>query len=40
MEHFEGQGEALARFMNPEFSEILGHDDLNGRGRYISARKK
>jgi hypothetical protein len=26
--------------MNPEFSEILGHDDLNGRGRYISARKK
>lgn len=40
MEHFEGQGEELARFMNPEFSEILGHDDLNGRGRYISARKK
>ena len=40
MEHFEGQGEALARFMNPAFSEILGHDDLNGRGRYISARKK
>lgn len=40
MEHFEGQGEALARSMNPEFSEILGHDDLNGRGRYISARKK
>lgn len=40
MEHFEGQGEVLARFMNPEFSEILGHDDLTGRGRYISARKK
>jgi release factor glutamine methyltransferase len=40
MEHFEGQGERLARFMNPLFSEILGHDDLNGRGRYISARKK
>jgi release factor glutamine methyltransferase len=40
MEHFEGQGERLARFMNPYFSEILGHDDLTGRGRYISARKK
>ena len=40
MEHFEGQGERLARFMNPNFSEILGHDDLTGRGRYISARRK
>jgi release factor glutamine methyltransferase len=40
MEHFEGQGERLARAMNPYFSEIIGHDDLNGRGRYISARKK
>ena len=40
MEHFEGQGEVLARFMNDQFSEIVGHDDLNGRGRYISARKK
>ena len=40
MEHFEGQGERLARAMDPFFSEILGHDDLTGRGRYISARKK
>jgi methylase of polypeptide subunit release factors len=40
MEHFEGQGEVLARFMTDQFSEIVGHDDLNGRGRYISARKK
>jgi release factor glutamine methyltransferase len=40
MEHFEGQGERLAREMNPSFSEIMGHEDLTGRGRYISARKK
>lgn len=40
MEHFEGQGERLARAMNPSFSEIMGHDDLNGRGRYISARRQ
>lgn len=40
MEHFEGQGERLARAMNPSFSEIMGHDDLNGRGRYISARQQ
>lgn len=40
MEHFEGQGERLARAMEPEFTEITAHDDLNGRGRYISARRK
>jgi hypothetical protein len=40
MEHFEGQGERLAREMNPSFLEIMGHEDLTGRGRYISARKK
>ena len=48
MEHFEDQGQALANALsNPlgsgegaEFDRLLGHDDLAGRGRYISARKK
>ncbi len=48
MEHFEEQGQALANALsNPlgsgevaEFDRLVGHDDLAGRGRYISARKR
>ena len=40
MEHFEGQAPALAEAMGSQFESIVGHDDLTGRGRYISARKR
>lgn len=40
MEHFESQGTELARAMNGDFESIVGHDDLTGRPRYISARRR
>lgn len=40
MEHFEDQGNTLARAMNEDFESIVGHDDLTGRPRYISARRR
>lgn len=48
MEHFEEQGQALANALakplgsgeSAEFDRLVGHDDLAGRGRYISARKR
>ncbi len=40
MEHFEGQGEMLAREMAKDFESLTGHDDLNGRGRYISGVRR
>ena len=44
MEHFEEQGQALAKALGSgegaQFDRLMGHDDLAGRGRYISARRR
>lgn len=44
MEHFEDQGQALAHELgageSADFDRLVGHDDLAGRGRYISARRR
>jgi release factor glutamine methyltransferase len=40
IEHHESQREEIAQYLSEDFTEIVGHDDLNGRNRYICAIRK
>jgi release factor glutamine methyltransferase len=40
LEHHESQRPAIFEYLSKDFIEILGHDDLSGRNRYICAIRK